>query len=192
MFDTLDEDRHGEIFQDGGWILQYQVEHPRLARDFEIPTEPLRVPVPPKAFDRLNKICSSMVPPSAVYLDDVPESERRAKRLRTGCKSFQISSSLYFTDNSLFLAFSQVPNEGIGRVTRHVNQKQTRDALYAARQERHRQASPESQVRPLPRLFKIKEIEGLRHDVPPVLIFLSPVFFSQLALAATVNCRAAA
>jgi len=102
MFDTLDEDRHGEIFQDGGWILQYQVEHPRLARDFEIPTEPLRVPVPPKVFDRLSKICASMTPPSAVYLDDMPESERRAKRLRTGCKSPKFFYFFIFTDNSLF------------------------------------------------------------------------------------------
>ena len=41
------------------------------------------------------------------------------------------------------------------------------------RQERHRQASPDSEVRPLPRLISAKDLEQLRHDVPPVSYFVS-------------------
>jgi hypothetical protein len=66
-----------------------------------------------------------------------------------------------------------MPNEGVGRVAPHGNQKQTRQALLAARQDRRRQSSPESQTRPLPQLISIKDLEGLRHDVPPVSHLLS-------------------
>jgi hypothetical protein len=93
-----------------------------------------------------------------------------------------------------------MPNEGIGRVAPHGNQKQARQALLTARQNRRRQSSPESQTRPLPKLISIKDLEGLRHDVPPVSRLLSSafgsllilIFLSQLAPAATVNTRAVA
>ena len=64
-----------------------------------------------------------------------------------------------------------MPNDGVGRVAPHGNQRQTRQSLLSARQTRRRQASPESQTRPLPKLIGLKELEELRHDVPPVSYF---------------------
>jgi hypothetical protein len=55
----------------------------------------------------------------------------------------------YFILDSIFAQFTfsdfdEMPNEGVGRVAPHGNQKQTRQALLTARQERRRQSSPES------------------------------------------------
>jgi hypothetical protein len=66
------------------------------------------------------------------------------------------------------LDFGEIPNEGVGRVTRQGNQKQLREGLLAARVARHRQSSPGSQVQPLPHLISAKDLNELRHDVPPV------------------------
>jgi hypothetical protein len=90
--------------------------------------------------------------------------------------SFSPLSTSRFTESLHLLDFGVVPNEGIGRVTRQGNQKQLREALLAVRQARHRQASPASQVQPLPRLILAKELNELRHEVPPVSLFL--VFIS--------------
>ena len=70
-----------------------------------------------------------------------------------------------------------MPNDGVGRVAPHGNQRQTRQSLLAARQTRRRQSSPESQTRPLPKLIRLKELEELRHDVPPVSCFLLSSFY---------------
>jgi hypothetical protein len=61
-----------------------------------------------------------------------------------------------------------MPNEGVGRVAPPGNQKQTREALLGACQDRRRQSSPESRTRPLPKLINLKDLQGLRHDIPPV------------------------
>ena len=66
-----------------------------------------------------------------------------------------------------------MPNDGVGRVAPHGNQRQTRQSLLSARQTRCRQASPESQTCPLPKLIRLKELEELRHDVPGKLFRLS-------------------
>jgi hypothetical protein len=91
-----------------------------------------------------------------------------------------------------------MPNEGVGRVAPHGNQKQSRQALLAARQERRRQSSPESRTRPLPKLISVKELEEIRHDVPPVsylraqiITISNSISLSQLVPAATVSSRAA-
>jgi hypothetical protein len=91
-----------------------------------------------------------------------------------------------------------MPNEGVGRVAPHGNQRQTRQALLTARQERRRQSSPESRTRPLPKLISVKELEEIRYDVPPVshlraqiITISNSISLSQLVPAATVSSRAA-
>ena len=64
-----------------------------------------------------------------------------------------------------------MPNDGVGRVAPHGNQKQTRQSLLSACQTRRCQASPESQTCPLPKLIGLKELEELHHNVPPVSPF---------------------
>jgi hypothetical protein len=81
---------------------------------------------------------------------------------------FSPVSLLVFTEFPHLLDFGAVPNEGIGRVTHQGNQKQLREALLTARQARWRQSSPVAQVQPLPRLISAKELNELRHEVPPV------------------------
>ena len=70
-----------------------------------------------------------------------------------------------------------MPNDGVGRVAPHGNQRQTRQSLLTARQTRRRQSSPESQTRPLPKLIGLKDLEELRHDVPPVSCLLLSSFY---------------
>jgi hypothetical protein len=88
------------------------------------------------------------------------------------------SARVYSLYSFIFLDFDEMPNEGIGRVAPHGNQKQTREALLGARQDRRRQSSPESRTRPLPKLISLKDLQGLRHDIPPVsYTSILPFFF---------------
>jgi hypothetical protein len=172
MFETLDDEYRQEVYQGGKWIVEPIANFKRLDPNFQVPTEPLWVKVPPEQLARLSKICSSIrSPPAAVYRDDSPEltgPELRAKRLRSQGKLVFSPFHFLFTESLHLLDFGVVPNEGIGRVTRQGNQKQLREALLAARQARHRQSSPAAQVQPLPRLISAKELNELRHEVPPV------------------------
>ena len=94
-----------------------------------------------------------------------------------------------------------MPNDGVGQVAPHGNQRQTRQSLLAARQTCRRQSSPESQTCPLPKLIRLKELEELCHDVPPVsyfaclfsliLLIFDFKLFSQLGLVITANSRVA-
>ena len=70
-----------------------------------------------------------------------------------------------------------MPNDGVGRVAPHGNQRQTCQSLLAACQTCHRQSSPESQTCPLPKLIGLKELEEPRHDVPLVSCFLLSSFY---------------
>ena len=122
-----------------------------------------------------------------------------AKRLRTRSKSFIYLSVFVFS--FIFIDFDDMPNDGVGRVAPHGNQRQTRQSLLSARQTHRRQSSPESQTCPLPKLIGLKELEELRHDVPPVsyftclfsliLLIFDFKLFSQLGLVTTANSRVA-
>ncbi|KIM34737.1 hypothetical protein M413DRAFT_14929 [Hebeloma cylindrosporum] len=146
MFATLNEDLHAEIFCGGDWIV-----HPY--GDFQLSVEPLRVPVPPDQLSHLAKFSTSLQgPPPVVTRPETPEAElsfpeRRAKRLRT-------------------LDFGTMPNQGVGRITRQDDRHRARDVLLAVRQERHRQASPDTRAGPLPKLLSVKELRDLRVKVP--------------------------
>jgi hypothetical protein len=176
MFETLDDEYRQEVYQGGKWIVEPIANFKRLDPNFQVPTEPLWVKVPPEQLVCLSKICSSIrPPPAAVYRDDSPElsgPELRAKRLRSQGKPFFSHFYFLFTEFPHLLDFGEVPNEGIGRVTHQGNQKQLREVLLTVRQARRRQASPASQVQPLPRLISAKELNELRHEVPPVSLFL--------------------
>ena len=94
-----------------------------------------------------------------------------------------------------------MPNNGVGRVAPHGNQRQTHQSLLTMCQTCHHQASPESQTCPLPKLIGLKELEQLHHDVPLVscftclfsliLLIFDFKLLSQLSLVATANSRVA-
>jgi hypothetical protein len=171
MFEALPEAYQEEVYQQGGWIVYPAAPFTRLDPSFSIPSEPIIARVPPDNLARFANACSSLrEPPPAIYRDESPElsgPERRSKRLKTRGKSF-FYTRLFFLYSFSFLDFDEMPNEGIGRVAPHGNQKQARQALLTARQNRRRQSSPESRTQPLPKLISIKDLDALRHDIPPV------------------------
>ena len=86
--------------------------------------------------------------------------------------------TLFYFFSYIFLHFNVMPDDGVGQVAPHGNQKQTHQALLAVRQNRWHQTSPESQACPFPKLIGLKELEELCHNVPPVSCFFLSHFLS--------------
>jgi hypothetical protein len=181
MFESLDEAHQEEVYQQGGWIVFPAAPFTRLDPSFSIPSEPILARVPPDNLARFANACSSLrEPPPAIYRDESPEltgQERRAKRLKT--RSTFFFHCFYSLYSFIFLDFDELPNDGVGRVAPHGNQKQACQVLLTARQNRRRQSSPKSRTKPLPKLISIKDLDALRHDIPPVshVLLLSFHFF---------------
>ena len=182
MFESLDEAHQCDVEQHRAWIAYPHTTFEWLAPTFIIPAKPILVPVPPDKAPQLSLMCATLrEPPPVVYHDDSPELSGlalHAKWLRTRSKSFIHLSVFIFPFLFIFLDFNDMPNDGVGWVAPHGNQRQTHQSLLSVHQTHCCQASLESQTHPLPKLIGLKELEELRHDVPPVSCFLLSIFIS--------------
>lgn len=182
MYEAMELEDWDRVANAGAWIRQSHKHRLLALKGFKLPVDPLYVPFPPAARSILAGFSSTIVDPSEPE-DAAPvagPSTARTGQIPDGGptvfgtgESFLSFPSLPILHLPLLLGFGEIPNDGVGRTATTRSRGLARAQLKTARERRHREATPEHELRSLPKLISAKDLVALRKDVSPVsFIFL--------------------